>query len=86
LFSLQEAFSDAVLPPGVLRLEARLFPGVLVHLKGLGGMGQERVPPLIIRRLADLRLGADLGDGLALEPLKHKHGFGLRIPWARLPG
>jgi hypothetical protein len=57
-----------------------------MHLKGLGGMGQKLVPPLIILGWADLMLGTDLGDGLTLEPLKHHHGFDLRIPLALLPG
>jgi hypothetical protein len=57
-----------------------------MHLKGLGGMGQKLVPPLIILGWTDLMLGTDLGDGLTLEPLKHHHGFDLRIPLALLPG
>jgi hypothetical protein len=57
-----------------------------MHLKGLGGMGQELVPSLIILGLADLMRGADLGDGLALEPLKRNRCFGLRIPFSLLHG
>jgi hypothetical protein len=42
------------------RTGAGLFPGVLVDLKGSGGMGHKLVPPLVVLRLADLVLGADV--------------------------
>jgi hypothetical protein len=42
------------------RTGAGLFPGVLVDLKGSGGMGHKLVPPLVVLRLADLVLGANV--------------------------
>jgi hypothetical protein len=86
LFLLQEELPDELLEPGVFLLEAGLFLGVVMHLKGRSGMGQKLVPPLIILALAELMLGTDLGDGPALEALKHNHRFGLRILCALLHG
>lgn len=57
------------------------MPGVLMDLKSLGSMGQELVPPLIVQRLGDLVLIANLGHRFAFEALDHDHGFGLRIPF-----
>jgi hypothetical protein len=49
-------------------LQASLLPGVLMALKGQGGIRQELVPPLVILGLADLVLVTDFGDRLALRP------------------
>jgi hypothetical protein len=74
------------LQPGVLVRQAGFLPGALLDVKGLGRRRQALGPPLIILGLAALMFGADRGDGLALQPLKHKQRLGLRSPLAVLHG
>jgi hypothetical protein len=49
-------------------------------------MGQKLSAPLVVLRLADLMLGAELGDRLALEALDDDYRVGFRIPFPSAPG
>jgi hypothetical protein len=62
------------------------LPSVLMHFKGLSGMSQKLVAPLVVLGLADLVLGANLGDGLALQALDDNYRFGLGVPFASVHG
>jgi hypothetical protein len=57
-----------------------------MHLKSLGGMGQELIAPLVRLRLANLVRRASFGHGLALEALKAAQGVGFGLPCAALHG
>jgi hypothetical protein len=57
-----------------------------MHRKGLGGMGQALVPPLILQRLADLMLGTELDHRLALSALHDAHGLGFGVPFPVVHG
>jgi len=74
-FSLQGKLPDKLLQAGILLREAGLSLRGLMVLKSFAGMGQEVVTPMVALGLADLMLGADIHDSLALEALNHDQGF-----------
>jgi hypothetical protein len=57
-----------------------------MDLKGVGGMGQELIAPLVVLGLTELMLMAEVRDGLSLEALKHDYGLGFGIPFSSLHG
>jgi hypothetical protein len=85
-FELEGEFPDELLASGVLSLQASLFLGGLMALKGFGRMGQKLVPPLVVRRLADLVLSAELSYRLTFEAFNDNHSLGLGIPFSSLHG
>jgi hypothetical protein len=68
--------------PRVLSRQACFFLVGLMDVKGLGGMGQKLVPPLVLPGLADLLLVAERRDGLALQAFDDDPGFGVGVPLA----
>jgi hypothetical protein len=49
-------------------------------------MGRKLVAPLSALGLADLRLGAELRDGRALQAFDDDHRLGFAVPFAALQG
>jgi hypothetical protein len=82
LLYLHGQLPAARLQSRVLLLQVDFLPRVLVDFKRLGGMGQNRVPPLVIWALADLVLGVQLGYRFALAPFKDDQRLGPRVPCA----
>jgi hypothetical protein len=70
----------------MLPYQARFALAALVDLKGLGGMRQELVPPLVILGLTDLVFMAQFRHGCPLEAFKYDHRFGFGIPLASVHG
>jgi hypothetical protein len=64
----------------------RFALAALVDLKGLGGMRQELVPPLVILGLTDLVFVAKFRQGFPLEAFKYDHRFGFGISFASVHG
>jgi hypothetical protein len=79
-FELQGELADALREPRVLLLQARLFPGTLRVVKGVGGLGQQLIAPLLRERLTNLRLVTQLCDRLALQTRNDNPGFRMGVP------
>jgi hypothetical protein len=56
------------------------------EFKGVGRIRQKLVPPLVVERLADLMLGANLGHGFTFEALKHDQRFRFSLPLPSVHG
>ena len=62
------------------------LPSVLMHFKGLSGMSQKLVAPLVVLGLADLVFATDFSHRLTLQTLEHNTGFGLGLPFPSVHG
>jgi hypothetical protein len=84
--ALPRELSDDGFQPDILPYEARFTLAVLGDLKGVGGMRQALVPPLVIRGLTALVFVATFRHGFPLEAFKYDHRVGVGSPLASVHG
>jgi len=80
-FYLERELGHQALELAVLPGEARHLVGLLMRLEHLGGVGEQLVAPLVVLRLAELVLRAELADRRALQALEHNQRLRACVPF-----